>query len=265
MLLGIEGYRIYKKLIIAEPKNKIAYFENAGYYIIRNSWSDKANYLFVDYGKFGPGGAGHSHSCITNFIFSYNGKEITIDSGTFSYNKSLKKRNIYRGSSYHNILTINEKNQADMITRFQWKRKPIIKRFIDTKGDEIYLTCYHNGYEGFIVKRTISTTKDLNEILIQDKITETDNSKSTIWGYISINFHFSPGLDVNIKDKMILINNNLCFKISSNYDFKISKEESYFSPTYGSEFRKPQIVLKFKNTSRKNKRFEVLTKIESLN
>ncbi|MFX0104114.1 MAG: alginate lyase family protein [Candidatus Hodarchaeota archaeon] len=265
LLLGLNGSKLYNKLNITEPKKKFAYFKDAGYFIIRNDWSDKANYLFVDYGRFGPSDAGHSHSSITNFIFSYKGNEILIDSGTFSYNKSLKKRNLYRSSKSHNILTINQKNQAEMISRFRWKNKPKIKRIIDIRENEIHLTCYHNGYEGFTVKRKISSTKELDKIIIQDVVIKTNNSDVARWDNIYINFNFNPNLELKIKEKMIFINSDLCFKISSKNKFTISKEESYFSPSYGSELRNPQIVVKFKNISRKNKRFEVLTKIESLN
>ncbi|GAH32555.1 unnamed protein product, partial [marine sediment metagenome] len=88
LLFGEKGIKTFNELESIEPNKNFEYFDKSGYFVIRNNWTDNATYLFADFGRFGPLTAPHSHSDITNIIFSYNGKNIIIDSGNYSYNKS---------------------------------------------------------------------------------------------------------------------------------------------------------------------------------
>ncbi|MFX0141489.1 MAG: alginate lyase family protein, partial [Candidatus Hodarchaeota archaeon] len=148
LLTSLNHIRTFNELQPKKPKNFFKYFKNSGYFIIRNNWDENANYLFVDFGKFGPQTAAHSHSSITNFIFSYKGKDIIVDSGTYTYNKSWDKRNLFRSSKSHNVLTINDQNQAKIVGWFAWKNKPRIRRKFEIKSDQFHLSCFHNGYNG---------------------------------------------------------------------------------------------------------------------
>ena len=232
LLYGKWGYDSYEILKHKEPNLTCKYFKNGGYIVLRNNWSDKANYLFVDFGKFGAGYAGHSHSSITNFIFCYEGKNIIIDSGNYTYNESWYERNYFRYSKAHNILTINNENQAKITSWFSWEEIPKIKRIINIYEDSIDLSCYHDGYEGFIIKRQIITNPILNNLIIIDKVIKTKHyfRKNDI--NINIYFHFDKNVELIFKNKKVVINNKLILGVSSNYHFTLSTKKSFFAPSY---------------------------------
>lgn len=85
----------FKLLEMKESSQKWKYFEKGGYFILRTKWYNNINYLLMDCGRFGVFQGAPSHSNITNIIFSYKGSVIIINSGTFTYNKSLSKRNLF--------------------------------------------------------------------------------------------------------------------------------------------------------------------------
>lgn len=264
LLLGTKGYEIYNKLSSEPPKNKIKYFENAGYISIRNNWTETANYLFVDFGRFGAKNAPHTHSSITNFIFSHRGKNIINDSGTYTYNKSWKDRNLFRSSKAHNILTIMQKNQAKITSWFSWENKPKIKRIIEIKNNLIKLICFHNGYRGFKVKREILTKKDLNKITVKDLIIQSEKLLNQNKYEIDIFFHFNKDTDIKINNSKIIINNNLVFNVSSKESFYIYLKKFLYSPQYGIKFENNVLNIHLEHKFKKKKVIEVITEIKAL-
>ena len=49
----IQIYKIMKYYNVSSMRNFLL-FEKSGFITLRNSWSSKSNYLFLDFGKFGP-------------------------------------------------------------------------------------------------------------------------------------------------------------------------------------------------------------------
>jgi len=264
LLLGTRGYEIYKKLKIQEPYKKFKYFENAGYIVIRNNWSDKANFLFIDFGKFGAQKAGHSHSSITNFIYCYRGKNIINDSGTYTYNKSWKERNLFRSSKAHNILVINQKNQAEIKSWFEWEKKPKLKRNIYIKDGGIELSCIHNGYKGFLVERKIITNDVLNELLIKDKIIPLNYLKTNELVSINLYLHFDNSIKLELINNRVLINDEMKLEISSKHNFITRFEKFFYSPLYGIKMECPMLNIYLNNDFNANKIIEIETKIIGL-
>ena len=232
LLFGSKGYDLYHNLKVKEPNHKLMYFKNAGYIIIRGNWSEKSNYLFVDFGPFGAKSAGHSHSSITNIIFSYNGKNIINDSGTFTYNKSWEERNLNRSSKAHNVLVLNNKNQAKIKSWFAWEKKPKLCRSVNM-GDVVELTCRHYAYEGFIIERKIVTNKILTQLIILDKIIPIGNLEKNRNCNIDIYLHFDKKIEPKLDNNIIIINNELKIEISSKESLKIHIEKYNYSPNYG--------------------------------
>lgn len=262
LLLGEKGCELYNKLKVEEPKKRIEYFNNAGYIVIRNNWTEKANYLFVDYGKFGAQYAGHSHSSITNFIYSYNGMDVIIDSGTYSYNKSLNERNFFRSSRAHNILTINHENQAIIKPYFGWENIPKIKRKIEIMNNNIELICVHNGFKGFLVKRKISTNPDLNKIIIKDIVYQTRDPPKKSLNEITLFFHFDKNTFIKLENNLVILNNIICMRITSKQDFDFSVKNSIFSPYYGFKYKNKMLKILFEYPFGKSKTVEIITEIK---
>ncbi len=263
LLLGSNRFEIYQKIQSQEPKKKVEFFNKAGYFVLRDNWSDQSNYLFIDYGKFGPFIAPHSHSGITNFIYSFKGKDIIIDSGTYTYNKSWNQRNYFRGSEAHNVLVINKKNQAKISDWFAWQNKPKIKRNFNENVRNLEFTCFHNGYSGFIVKRTIITQGNLENITIKDSVIKTQNISTNKFDIIDINFHLNGDLDVKIKDNIISLNNKIYLEVISKHKFEIKIKNSEYSPRYGFIEKNFLLNIHLNHIFTKDNKLEVETKIKS--
>ena len=247
LFFGNEGNLIFNKIPEKEPTKNFEYFKKSGFISLRNSWSNLSNYLFLDYGRFGPLHAPHSHSDITNIILSINGKDILIDSGTFSYNKSTTQRILFRSSKSHNILSINSKNQANIVSLFAWKNKPKIYRKIQKKKNVFHFSCSHDGYEKYIVHRRVTISENFKIFEIVDKITWKKKGKNEIPDYIDVYFHFANHNKILLKDNRVFINNDLIMAISVNSNYKLSLIDTYYSPSYGYKLKNITLKIHIKN------------------
>jgi len=259
LLFGKDCFKSFFQIKTAESSRRLEYFKDAGYIVIRNGWTPTSNYLFVDFGRPGPRTAPHWHSSITNFIFSYKGKNIFIDSGTYTYNKSWEERNYFRSSKAHNVLTINNNNQAIASDWFSWEYLPKLKRLIKLNGEEIYLSCLHDGYRGFITKREFFTNKDLNYIKITDTIYDSNGNSLKTPLEVDIYYHFGEAVNIEIKEKELLVDQELKIIISSQSDYDMKIQKSCFSPFYGDlrENLVLKISSKHKRSNIKSIQFEV--------
>ena len=233
LLLGQYAFETFHSIEVQEPLQKWKFFETAGYFVIRNRWDNKANYLFMDCGRFGAFKGAHSHSSITNIIYSYNGSDILIDSGTSSYNLSLNERNLFRSSQAHNVLSINYDNQAEFKSYFAWENLPKIKRIIKKDNSHIELTCYHNGYKEYLVKRKVIVNEEVNNIIIEDSIFPTEKNTPKKSTNINIYFHFNEETKLRLEEKGLIINDNLLLVITSDQEIKLNIEKGLYSPHYG--------------------------------
>lgn len=259
LFFGNNGFIKYNKIIPEKPKKKLSIFDDTGYITLRNDWSDKANYLFIDFRNFGPNIAGHSHSDITNFIFCFNGKDLIVDSGTYAYNKSKKIRNFYKSSEAHNVISINSKNQADLLPWFGWKNLPKIRRNIEFNSENLDTYCIHEGYNDFLVKRRIQCPTDISDLNIIDTV--SIRNKNYIKEAINVDlfFHFSKNVKINIENSKIILNTNIQLEISSNFKFKIQLYNSYYSTEYGEKISNKTLRINFKNICLNKKNLKIKT------
>ena len=264
LLLGKEGVERFNKLEIKKP-HLFRSFIDAGHFIIRNDWTIESNYLFVDYGRFGALNAGHSHSNITNFILSYKGNDIIIDSGSYNYNISLEERNYFRSSKAHNIIMINSKNQAKIKSRFSWANKPKIKREMESSDSNIKLICYHNGYEKIIIKREIVTNINVDHLIIKDHVLFNETIDEENLNFIDLSYHFDKNVNLKLENDEININNLLLMSISSKNMFELNVQNSNYSPKYGFKLDNKVLNIHLKKPFITNQIVQINTEINPIN
>lgn len=267
LLLGSESVKIFKSLNPTEPSKKFQYFKDSGYSILRNGWFNRSSYLYLDLGNFGPQNAGHSHSDISNIIFSYKGTDILINSGTYSYNKSWKERNSFRSSKAHNIISIDNQCQAKPICWFAWTQKPKTYRKVIEKDKLINFTCIHDGYKGFLVQRSVISSKNFEFIIIRDFIKPTSKNQHIKTHEIELNYHFSEGLPIKIHNAgqdCFLVNNELLLTISSNSKFKIKVENDVYCPNYGEKHENSVLNIHLTTNFSDIKKIEIITEFKPL-
>lgn len=91
--------------------------------------------VIVDAGGFGPGRAGHSHSDSLSLVASAGARPILVDSGTYTYVGDPRQRNAFRGSSAHNTIRVDRRDQAMPRSPFWWDSLPVVRALNWRAGD----------------------------------------------------------------------------------------------------------------------------------
>jgi hypothetical protein len=100
--------------------------------------------------KRGPPGAqirGHSHADALSFCLQSSGHALLIDPGTYEYVGESQERNMYRGTSMHNTLSVDGQDQAEPSGPFSWKQEISVQTEQWIRGETFDLFVgSHNGY-----------------------------------------------------------------------------------------------------------------------
>ncbi len=106
------------------PAQRSKAFKKSGYYILRSGWGadepyENERYLVFDCGPLGAGNHGHL-DCL-NFEMAAYGQSLIVDPGRYTYDESGETnwRALFRGTSYHNTVLVDGKNQ----TRYEFRQR----------------------------------------------------------------------------------------------------------------------------------------------
>jgi hypothetical protein len=168
--LLVQGYQLYgsEELLYAASEGKGGRppalrskgFLSSGYYILRSGWGNGAEpyederYLVFDCGPLGEGN--HGHLDLLSIEVAAYGRSLIVDPGRYTYDESGETnwRVRFRGTSYHNTVMVDGKNQTAY--RFDKKKFKIkgpapdheLKRFICGRGfDYLHGTARSHEYE----------------------------------------------------------------------------------------------------------------------
>jgi len=196
------GFNAFKRFRAIQPKalgQNLKQFDKAGHYIIRNSWKEDADYLFVRGGKFGMGGSGyssHSHSDLFSPIVCIAGQPILIDSGTFVYNGNDAERDYFRSACAHNSVVINASDPMVPKKNFGWKTVcDGHLRALDIREGNIELKFFYTTIPAY--RRNISYNPSSREFVVTDVF-------RAAFRQIEWFFHISPDLDIARVDSRVI-------------------------------------------------------------
>jgi hypothetical protein len=117
-------------------------------------------HILVDTGRFGFGGAGHSHADTLSVTARVGERELLIDPGTFTYIADARLRDQFRGTGFHNTIRIDGVDQADPAGPFRWANKPDVRVDAWNSTDcctHLDATC---TYRGFSHRRRVLCVED---------------------------------------------------------------------------------------------------------
>jgi hypothetical protein len=120
-LLGPRALAKLDQLQASEPASRSRGFAESGYYVMRDSWTAEANYLFFDCGHHGVDNCGHAHADALSFELAANGQTMLIDPGTYTYTASKELRDSFRVSAAHNTLTVDDRSWSFAGGPFSWR------------------------------------------------------------------------------------------------------------------------------------------------
>jgi hypothetical protein len=148
-----------------EGKWESRLFADAGVAVMTSG----STHAIVDAGPFGALQAGHSHSDTLSIVIRSGDDEILIDPGTCTYTGNPELREWFRGSSAHNSIRIDGRDQAVAAGPFRWNRCPevaILDWQTNSERDVLEAEC---RYAGFTHRRRVEFRKP-GTFLIADRV-----------------------------------------------------------------------------------------------
>ena len=147
-LLGTAGLEKFQSLEEVEPGRRSIDFPDGGYYVMRDGWSPRANYLLFDCGPHGVFNCGHAHADALAFELAAHGRTELIDPGTFTYTASKEARNWFRGSAAHNTLMLDAEGSSVPAGPFSWSSVAKVERISWISRDRFdFVSGRHDGYQ----------------------------------------------------------------------------------------------------------------------
>lgn len=171
-------------------------YEKGGMYIRDFNLKNKKLKLSFDFGNIGmPPLNAHAHNDILAINININNKPFLVDAGTYKYHLDDGFRDYFRGVEAHNTISINNKNQFNLLGPFMCGKSPVTKiREISNNN----ITCFTDMYknENCIVERKLIFEE--NELIIIDSILNKSKSSKNI----KIYFNFDSNVDIVKQDNI---------------------------------------------------------------
>lgn|GEM_PF-57987 len=192
-LLGPPGALAFDEIKSEEPAAHSQAFPDSGYYIMRDGWDKKANYLLFDCGPHGTDNCGHAHADALSIELAVNGQSVLVDPGTLTYTGSQTERDAFRRSSAHNTLLVDGESSSLPAGPFSWtsiaKCEPL--SWISERRFD-YVEGRHDGYERLpepaTHTRSILFLKN-DYWLLRDRVSSVGSHR------LALRFHVASGLD----------------------------------------------------------------------
>ena len=192
-LLGDEGERIFNDLVV--PPDKLAFrraFPDGGYYIFGSKLdSPEEIKLVADAGALGYLSiAAHGHADALAFTLSVRGIEIFIDPGTYAYHTQQKWRDYFRGTSAHNTVCVDNKDQSVSGGNFLWLKHANARCTVfKCNNKEDIWEGEHDGYmrlsDPVKHKRTIVFNKLEEIIVVKDALFARKKHSAELYWHLS--------------------------------------------------------------------------------
>jgi Heparinase II/III-like protein/Heparinase II/III N-terminus len=146
-LLGTDGLNDFDLLPVYSPVLRSAAFRDSGIYVMADPHPG-GRQMIIDAGPQGALSGGHGHADALSVHFSGAGCEMLTDPGTCSYISEDGTRNLFRGASAHNTLTVDNLDQAAPAGPFSWRALAETETEAWITGDTFQLfRGSHSGYK----------------------------------------------------------------------------------------------------------------------
>jgi hypothetical protein len=234
-LLGVEGLSRFDQIDAHVPQKESAEFSDGGYYVMRDGWSNKSNYLLFDCGPHGMANCGHAHADALAIDLAANGRTLLVDPGTFTYTGTKEMRDWFRSSAAHNTLTVDRQSSSISAGPFSWKTITHCERLAWQEHARFtFVSGRHRGYQHGVHTRSILLLKR-DYWVIRDQVELAGKHQIDLW------FHFEAGTSPEVRENEV--HENGAKIVSFARDGRWTKEEGWVSHCYGE--RAPAAVCVF--------------------
>lgn len=237
------------------PKARSRLFANSGYAILRSGWGNQGEpyqderYLVFDCGPLGAGN--HGHLDLLSFEMAAYGQSLIVDPGRYTYHEpspdldETNWRRLFRGSSYHNTVTVDGKEQ----TRYEFRKTRFritgpepeyeLKAFVSNACFD-YLHGIARSHEYPVIhERKIFFVR--SEYWVITDILRADESH-----HYDLRFHLSPsanGQTTCYRSSTTHTTHSPHLVLAQPYDsgIEVAIEEGFVSTTYGVKQSAPVV------------------------
>jgi len=174
-------------------------FPDAGYFILGGQLGTRDEVLIVaDAGSIGfLSIAAHGHADALSFTVSTGGREMLIDPGTYSYHCPMHWREYFRGTSAHNTVRIDGKEQSVSGGRFLWLKHANARVTEHTLSDNSdRLTAIHDGYTR--LRKPVQCSREWVYSRTTRCLTVTDSISGKQYHTLEMFWHFGADCEVSI-------------------------------------------------------------------
>ena len=176
-LLGAAGEQFWQALPAEAGPPIRRSFRQGGYFIMGSDFGTAREVrLIADAGPLGyPRIAAHGHADALSFTLSIGGYEFLVDPGTYAYHTESVWRDYFRGTSAHNTLRVDGRDQSESGGNFMWLNPAhaACKTWRSNSQEDIF-SGWHDGYmslpDPVLHRRLIVFDKIGRQILIEDRL-----------------------------------------------------------------------------------------------
>lgn len=250
-LFGLTGLRRFDEIQAIEPNATSKAFDASGFFTVRDSWNDGANFLLIDCGEHGFLKGGHAHADALGFVLSVEGFPVFVDPGTCNYTSDPVARELYRSTAAHNCITVNNESSSIPDGPFSWKTSASA-RLLEWRQDvnAVIFRGIHDGFARFGVCYERGINFDKTGIIIIDDNIRCERSNS-----YEVNFILSPDIRAEITaDLQVLLSSKAGNRVLLTIDTNLVSDKTGLwniepfnvSPRYGSLVESTKLVFKVK-------------------
>lgn len=184
-ILGEDGKIRFDAVPPAESEPGSKAFGDGGYCVMRTP----GRLIVFDCGPLGYlSTAAHGHADALSLWIHVDGQAALIDSGTFAYQEGGAWRVYFRGTSAHNTVVVDQKDQSEQLGTFLWGRKADARLLKwDSSREYDLAVAEHDGYRrfGVVHRRSVLFVKPDALLVVDDLLGEGRRHVQQLW-------HFSP-------------------------------------------------------------------------
>jgi len=212
-------------------------FQSSGYTVMRGK---NGALLTFDHGPLGMAPLyNHGHADALSITLTVRGQKILVDPGTYRYNGEPEFRRYFKGTSAHNTVTIDGRDQATQVTGFIWA-DPYESRLVRSEEWEGYVIveAENDGYlrlPGNLKHRRAVAMLDDGNFIIRDTFSGSGAHD------FALHFHINPDAHVGKHGewwKITIGSENVYIKTIGPSEFSLAMGErnpllGWYSPAYG--------------------------------
>lgn len=241
IFLFVPEENLEKRKMDEELKEYFVSFEEGNIHIFKNG---EFYFVFLNPVQGTKGIGNHNHNDKLSFVIFFKGIEFFSDPGTFIYTPYPEYRNLFRSTSYHNTISVNDVEQCSFVdwSLFYLKDEAEVYSEARREGEGVFVfRGYHTGY------RKIGIDQHFREIRLNVKerrvvIKDFLKGKKRIFKF-KIHFILHPHVNVREEEDAVILEREGSFcQMKKNTSLKFRIEEAFYSPEYGVKLKSKKIV-----------------------